>query len=99
MRNSLSYGSGMNDQPPKDPMQELTEEVRRFNEHNFVWVQNSLWRIVLYQFLRGLAFGLGTALGATVLVSLLVWWLSQFEFLPIIGEWAAELVNEIENLR
>jgi len=89
----------MSDEIPKNPIEELTEEVRRLNGHNFIRVQNSLWRILLYQFLRGLAFGLGTALGATVLVSLLVWWLSQFEFLPIIGEWAAQLVNQIEDLR
>ena len=89
----------MSDEIPKNPIEELTEEVRRLNGHNFIRVQNSLWRILLYQFLRGLAFGLGTARGATVLVSLLVWWLSQFEFLPIIGEWAAQLVNQIEDLR
>lgn len=87
----------MNDETPKDPIEELTDEVRKLNDHKFIRVQNSLWRIVVYQFLRGLAFGLGTALGATVLVSLLVWWLSQFEFLPIIGEWAAQLVKQIES--
>lgn len=87
----------MSDGTPKDPIEALTDEVRKLNEHKFIKVQNSLWRIVTYQFLRGLAFGLGTALGATVLVSLLVWWLSQFEFLPIIGEWAAELVKQIES--
>lgn len=87
----------MSDDAQKDPIEELTHEVRKLNDHNFIRVQNSLWRIIVYQFLRGLAFGLGTALGATVLVSILVWWLSQFEFLPIIGEWAAELVRQIES--
>ncbi|MDP7151646.1 MAG: DUF5665 domain-containing protein [Paracoccaceae bacterium] len=81
----------------KDPIEQLTDEVRKLNSHNFIRVQNSLWRVLGYQFLRGLAFGLGTVLGASVLVSLLVWWLSQFEFLPIIGEWAAELVKQIES--
>lgn len=87
----------MSDETKTDPINQLTDEVRKLNNHHFIRVQNSLWRIVVYQFLRGLAFGLGTALGATVLVSLLVWWLSQFEFLPIIGEWAAELVTHIES--
>lgn len=84
---------------PNEPIEALTEEVRRLNGSNFLRQQNSLLRILLYQFLRGLAFGLGTALGATVLLSLLVWWLSQFEFLPIVGEWAAQLVNQIEASR
>ena len=84
---------------PNEPIEALTEEVRRLNGSNFLRQQNSLLRILLYQFLRGLAFGLGTALGATVLLSLLVWWLSQFELLPIVGEWAAQLVNQIEASR
>jgi hypothetical protein len=45
---------------------------------------------------RGLAFGLGTVLGASVLLSALAWSLSQVEFLPIIGEWAAEIVRQME---
>ena len=74
----------------------LTREVERLNSHHFLWVQNSPWRVLVSQFLRGLMFGLGSVLGATILVSIVAWWMSQFEFLPIIGDWAAQLVEEIE---
>ena len=74
----------------------LADELHTLNRHRFVRVHNSLWRLVLFQFLRGLAFGLGSVVGATVLVSVLVWWLSQFEFLPIIGDWLGRLVDQIE---
>ncbi|MEZ5714057.1 MAG: DUF5665 domain-containing protein [Paracoccaceae bacterium] len=77
----------------------LTQEVERLNTHRFVTLHNSPLRLVLFQFLRGLAFGLGTALGATILVSLLAWWLSQFEFVPILGDWAAQIVDEIEKVK
>lgn len=87
----------MSENAPNDPIEDLTVEVRKLNDHRFIRIQNSPWRMLGFQFLRGLAFGLGTVLGATVLASLLVWWLSQFEFLPIIGEWAAELVKQIES--
>ena len=86
----------MNDETPHTAIKDLTDEVRKLNNHRFIRVQNSLWKLLTLQFLRGLFFGLGTVLGATVLVSILVWWLSQFEFLPIIGEWAAQLVKQIE---
>jgi len=34
-----------------------------------------------WQFARGLAFGLGSVLGASLLVSVLGWWLGQLEIL------------------
>ena len=77
-------------------LEALTAEVRRFNEHRFVKIQNSPGRLLLYQLLRGAALGLGTLMGATVLVSLLAWWASQFSFVPIIGDWMIQIVDEIE---
>lgn len=77
----------------------LTQEVERLNTHRFVRLHDSPLRLVLFQFFRGLAFGLGTALGATILVSLLAWWLSQFEFVPILGDWAAQIADQIEKAR
>lgn len=74
----------------------LADEVARLNGHRFVAVQNSLWALLWYQFLRGLAFGLGTAVGATALVSALVVVLSQIEFVPILGDLARSLIAEIE---
>lgn len=84
------------DAPDLDAITALTEEVRKLNGHRFIRVQNSLWRLVLFQLIRGLAFGLGSVLGATILVSLLAWWLSQFEFIPIVGDWIGQIAEEIE---
>ncbi|MFK7875549.1 MAG: DUF5665 domain-containing protein [Paracoccaceae bacterium] len=78
---------------------ELTEELRKLNTHRFVRVQNSLWRLVLFQVVRGLAFGLGTVMGATVLVSVIAWWASQFSFIPILGDWLIQIVQQMEQGR
>lgn len=75
----------------------LADEVERLNNHRFIRVQNSYFRMVVYQFIRGLAFGLGSVLGATILVSILAYFLSQFDFVPIIGDWAAKIALEISN--
>ena len=40
-----------------------------------------------------------SAVGATMLVSLAAWWLSQFEFLPIVGEWARQIADQIAQPR
>ena len=85
--------SDQNDQA--DALRALTREVERLNAHRFVKVHNSIWRLLGFQFARGLAFGLGSVMGASILVSLLAWWVAQFEFLPIIGEWATRLLEEM----
>ena len=87
--------------PPEDLVKEvhaLRIELRRLNSHRFIRVHNSIARMLAFNFARGLAVGLGTVLGASVLLSLLVWALSQIEFLPIIGEWAAEIVQQMNEL-
>ena len=39
---------------------------------------------------------LGWVIGATILVYLLTVILSQIEFIPILGEWAASLIEQID---
>lgn len=74
----------------------LADEVARLNGHRFVNVHNNLWRLMGFQLLRGLLLGLGTALGATALVSVVVVLLSQIEFVPILGDLAGAIIKEIE---
>lgn len=77
-------------------MRALRAEVARLNGLSFVRIHNSIPRLLSYSLARGMAFGLGTVLGASLLLSVLAWSISQIEFLPIVGEWAAEIVRQIE---
>ncbi|MEM6588703.1 MAG: DUF5665 domain-containing protein [Pseudomonadota bacterium] len=74
----------------------LREELTRLNGHGFVRVYNSVPRFLACNFAKGLVVGLGTVLGATLLLSILAWSVSQIEFLPIVGEWAAEIARQME---
>ena len=89
----------MSDKINPDAMERLTRELEQLNQHRFVRMYNSVWRMIGFQFLRGLAFGLGSVIGATLLVSMLVYWMSQLEFLPYVGEWVTRLLNQIEASR
>jgi len=73
----------------------LQTELHRLNTHRFVRIHNSMWRLVTFQFIRGLAFGLGSVIGATILVYLVVYSLSTIDFIPIVGEWAKEIADMI----
>lgn len=79
-----------------DEIAALRRELRTLNAHRFITVHNSLWRLFLLRFVSGLFTGLGTVLGATVLVSLAVVWLQQIEWIPLVGDWAAGIASEIE---
>jgi len=52
-----------------------------------------------FNLLRGLAFGLGFVLGATMLVYASVQILAQIELIPILGDWAIKLIEQIEMKR
>lgn len=79
-----------------DTLTNLSDELHRLNRHRFIRMHNSLWRLLTFNFMRGLAFGLGSVMGATVLLSVVVFWLAQFEWLPIVGDWLGRLAEEID---
>ena len=74
----------------------LEKSVIELRNQNFFYIYNSLWRLMFVSLLRGLASGLGFVIGATILVSLLTFFLSQIEFIPILGEWVSRLITQIE---
>jgi allophanate hydrolase subunit 1 len=64
-----------------DDLAKLQAEVSRLNSHRFIRMHNSTTRLLWFNFMRGLAFGLGSVIGATVLVSLLAYFLRGVDFI------------------
>lgn len=80
----------------KEELHYIHEELEKLNRHKFVRLYNSTPKMLWFQFLRGMAFGLGSVIGATIVVSLVISLLSQVEFIPIIGEWAKQIISEVQ---
>ncbi|MBO6790653.1 MAG: hypothetical protein HRT60_08570 [Dinoroseobacter sp.] len=74
----------------------LRLEIAKLNDQRFLRSQATWFGLLWYNFLRGLALGLGSVVGATLLVSVLVYMLSSIDFVPVIGEWANEIIAVIE---
>lgn len=74
----------------------LRAEVARMNNHRFIRLHDSLFRLGLFQLYRGLAFGLGSVLGATILVSWVIYMLGSIDFIPVLGDWASQIIDEIQ---
>ena len=55
------------------------------------------WRVYRMNFMRGIFFGFGSVIGATILVGLSLWILSLFTELPLIGNLFETSQNSLEN--
>ena len=76
-------------------IKKLSEAIKSLNNNNLFKIYNSTKKILFISFLKGLASGLGWIIGATILVSILTFALSQIQFIPILGEWVSKLITEI----
>ena len=76
-------------------IKKLSEAIKSLNNNNIFKIYNSTKKILVVSFLKGLASGLGWIIGATILVSILTFALSQIQFIPILGEWVSKLITEI----
>ena len=77
-------------------IEKLQKTIKIFSQHNFFTMYESIWSIIFFSLIRGLASGLGWVIGATLLVSILTFFLSQIEFIPIIGDWVSRLIEQIQ---
>lgn len=77
----------------------LRDEVRQMNNHRFIRLHDSLWKLGLFQLYRGLAFGLGSVLGATILVAIVVKMLSSIDFIPVLGDWAGQVIDHLNTTK
>lgn len=72
------------------------EEMGRVMEEIVATGYSSEHRLYKISFLRGMTFGLGSIIGGTLLLAILLWILSLFTELPIVGRLAEVLRNSID---
>ena len=68
-------------------LKKLAKAISDLRQHNFFRIHSSIWKILLISLMRGLASGL---------VSILTYIISQMEFIPVLGDWISQLIEEIE---
>ncbi|PWQ99911.1 DUF5665 domain-containing protein [Leucothrix pacifica] len=58
---------------------------------NFVLYVSSPWRVVWVNFIAGIFRGLGTIIGASIVIAIIIWLLSLFTKVPLVGEYAQDV--------
>lgn len=73
----------------------LGKMLREFSELGVMDRKQLLW----VSFLRGLAQGFGAIIGGTILVALLLWILSLFNEVPLIGPFLETLSKTVDSTK
>ncbi len=74
----------------------LSKEVGRLKKLEFVRVLDKPGRLMWLSFVKGMFVGLGSVIGATVLVAILIYILAQISFVPVIGDFISEVISQIK---
>ena len=96
---ALNENQSANSDLPQHAISEIVkikEELERLNSHKLITAYDSIVKLLFFQFMKGAAFGLGTLFGASIIISALIFLLSQIEFIPIIGDWIKEILVELK---
>ena len=81
----------------EEEVRALRAEVQRLNEQRYFQIESSLPQVAFWNVVRGLAWGFGSVLGATILISYLLRMLGSIDdFIPILGDWAQQIIQQIE---
>lgn len=64
---------------------------------NFVRYLSNPWRMMWTNFVAGIFRGLGAVIGASVVIGIMIWLLSLFVNIPLVGKYADRFGQEIQN--
>ena len=56
----------------EEDQKRLADALEELKDHNFMKIHESAWKFMYYNLLRGLALGLGSVVGATVLGTIFI---------------------------
>ncbi|MEK7097931.1 MAG: DUF5665 domain-containing protein [Patescibacteria group bacterium] len=77
----------------------LSKNIRELESEKVFQIVSNPWRLMWYSFLKGLMVGFGSVLGATVMVGVFIYLLSQVEFVPIIGDWVTQILDQVKGVQ
>lgn len=83
----------------ENKLESISLALEKAKISEYIEIINNPKRLLIVNFVGGLARGLGMAIGFTILAALIVYVIRQLVDLPLIGQYIAELLNIIENYR
>ena len=81
----------------KEQKSEDYEKLGRQIESMYDAVNPDRTKLYRTAFLKGIAQGVGGVIGATVIVALLIWLLSLFQEIPVLGHFVDSIQNSLQS--
>lgn len=75
---------------------ELTKEISKLKNQEFMQVFARPWKFIWFSFLKGLMIGFGSVLGASVLVAIFIYVLAQIRLVPVLGDFVQDVIDQIQ---
>ncbi len=79
--------------------QDLEKAIEKASHLKIVRIYESKTKLIFYQFFMGMAYGFGAFFGATILIALIIFLLSQFQWVPFVGDFVVQLMQYLEAAR
>ena len=76
-------------------IEKLTHAIEKIEKMQPFAALRNRKQFFAYSFLHGLLVGLGSVLGATVLIALLIYLLKQIQFAPLIGSFVQNILEYV----
>lgn len=83
----------------ENKLENISVALEKSKISEYTEIINNPKRLLMVNFVGGLARGLGMAIGFTILAAILVYFIKQLVDLPLIGKYIAQLIDIIENYR
>jgi len=82
-------------------LSELTKAINKLKELEFIKILKHPFKLLWLSLLKGIMVGFGSILGATVLVAIFIYLLTQigeqFDFVPYISDMVQEILNQLNH--
>ncbi len=77
----------------------LTKFVKKLHSKRYLEMIEHPYRTFWFNFLLGIARGIGFAVGTSLIFAFGVWLLSKMTIIPLIGDWISKLLDYLEKVR
>lgn len=81
----------------KTEKDELQDAIAHLASLSIVKLYEDKRKLLWYNFLIGVSHGVGTVFGASIVVTLFVFILAQFKWVPFIGEFISQVLDYLKN--
>jgi len=71
------------------------EKMGRMLEDIFASGSGNVKRLLWYNFVKGIAYGVGIFLGGTIVIGLVIWVLNLFNGVPLVGPFVQNIINSL----